>query len=479
MKISRKILIFLVLTFTCVPTFSMITASESKVATQVSKDFIQVAKKAIPAVVSIQVRAKEIDQSEPNLNQMQDPFSDFFQDDFFQHFFKPRFERRYQQTPSPQVGQASGFIVSADGYILTNNHVVKDAGQINVVLNDGKEFSAKVIGQDPNTDVAVIKIDAQDLPHLNLGNSDQIEVGQWVVAIGNPLGLQASLTVGVVSAKGRNNLDIARIEDFIQTDAAINRGNSGGPLLDLNGEVVGINTAIVSNMGSGGYMGIGFAIPSNMANHVMQELIDNGSVTRGFLGVVLQSIDQDLANAFELNKVEGALIAEVQKDSPASHAGVEQGDIVIQYNDHPVTNIASLRNAVALMKPGTKITLIVLRDGKTLTLPITIGNFPKGGLRNEESYNKLGFEVENLSTDIARNLGYVDETGVVVSKVKPGSAAAWAGIKKGALILSVNKINISSIEEFEEALEKTSEGKPVLMLIKQGDTIRYVSMKTG
>jgi serine protease Do len=458
------------------------------VSEQVSKDFTQVAKKAIPAVVSIQVKSKEaivdtrsggLGSGGLNENPYEDPFQDFFSDDFLEKFFGGGRRSRAQPQKKAILGQASGFIVSKDGYILTNNHVVKDAGGVQVTLNDGRDYDAKVVGQDPNTDLAVIKIEASDLPYLNLGNSDNLEVGQWVIAVGNPLGLQASLTVGVVSAKGRNNLDLVRIEDFIQTDAAINRGNSGGPLLNLEGEVVGINTAIISNMAYG-YMGIGFAIPSNMAINVMDQLIHDGTVTRGYLGVVLQAVDKDLAQAFGLEKVEGALIAEIQKEGPAAKAGLKQGDIIMRYNTTKVNNIGSLRNAIAMMKPGSKIALTVQRNGKIFDIPVELSQLPsQEKILAGDDRHKLGFEVENLTPESMSTLGLVNETGVVVSKVLPGSPAAWLGLKKGAVILSVNQNKITNTNEFWKLIAETSENKPILLLIKQGEATRWVSIKVG
>lgn len=453
-------------------------ATESSVSKQVSSDFTTVAKRAIPTVVAVRVKAPEQKLSPFQRDQRsgEDPF-DAFGDDFFRHFFGGPRQRQMAPQNQPFIGQASGFIISADGHILTNNHVVKNAGQISVMLNDGSEFDAEVVGQDPNTDIAVIKIDAKNLPHLSLGNSDNLEVGQWVVAIGNPLGLQASLTVGVVSAKGRNDLDIARIEDFIQTDAAINRGNSGGPLLNLDGEVVGINTAIASNMG--GYMGIGFAIPSNIAQQITNQLINNGEVTRGYLGVNLQSVNHNLAQAFGLEKAEGALIADVKKDSPAALAGLKQGDIVISYNHTKILNIATLRNAVAMMEPGSKVNLTILREGKQLNIPVEIASFPTSGELISGIETKLGFEVENITPEIAQNLGLLDEKGVIVSNVRPGSPSAWTGMKKGALIIEANKQKVSSTEEFFKVLSTTETGKPVLLLIKQDGQMRFLSMKVS
>lgn len=457
---------------------SLIVSQE--IAKQTAMDFTKAAKNAIPAVVSIKVKFNS-KQSGFFLNpwgSSEDDFSSPFGGDFFKHFFKiPKGEN------SEETGQASGFIVSADGYILTNSHVVKEANSISVILNDGREFSGTVVGQDPNTDVALIKIDAKDLSYLILENSDNLEVGQWAIAVGNPLGLQASLTVGVISAKGRNDLDLARIEDFIQTDAAINRGNSGGPLLDINGKVIGMNTAIVTNMGTGGYMGIGFAIPSNILRHVMEELLATGKVSRGFLGVMLQQMDQNLAKAFNLDKAEGALVTEVNKDSPAEKSGLKQGDIVLKYNKIPIVHVATLRNAVALMKPGERITLTVLRDGKTIEIPIEIGNFPGETSASTEietmeaKENIYGFSVQELTAEIANAIGLNgSEKGVVITKVNSGTPAAWAGLKKGTLILGINQIKISSMADYNQAMEATEKGKPLLLLVKQGEATRFVSL---
>lgn len=466
------ILAFLSLTFTGTPL--AISAKEDLPAKQVSQDFTKVAKEAIPAVVSLKVQYKP-NQGTTNWQSDSDNAPDVFGDDFLQNFFGGL----GLTTPQPEIGQASGFIVSPDGYILTNSHVVKDASEIIVTLNDGREFPAKVIGQDPNTDIAVVKINAKNLPHLKLGDSDDIEVGQWAIAIGNPFGLQATLTVGVISAKGRNNLDLTPLENFIQTDAAINKGNSGGPLLNMDGQVIGINTAIVSSL-STGYTGIGFAIPSNMAKVVMDQILTNGKVTRGYIGISLQQIDQGLAQAFNLEKTEGVLVVEVSKNSPAEKAGLRQGDIILKYNNHTVSNIAYLRNAISLTAPGTKIILGILRNGKALELPIEIGTFPaQQQVSATAADNHLGVAVENLTSEIASSMGIPNEKGVVISKIDQGSVAAWAGLKKGAIILAVNQKKVSNIEEFKTALKETPANKPVLFLIKQGDTMRFVSLKEG
>lgn len=351
-----------------------ICAKEAINAAQVSKDFTQAAKKAIPAVVSIKVEIKEEEQK--------DTFD--LQEDFLKRFFGlPKNEQ-----PKLEIGQGSGFLISQDGLILTNNHVVEIAKRITVQLNDEREFGAKIIGRDPSSDLAVIKIDANQLPFLKLGNSDDLEVGQWVIAIGNPMGLQATLTVGVVSAKGRANLDIARIEDFIQTDAAINRGNSGGPLLNLDAEVIGINTAIVSNA-AGGYMGIGFAIPSNLAKTILEQILSKGAISRGFIGVDLQPIDNDPDSVFSLKKIEGALVADVSKNSPAEKGGVKQGDLILKINGKTVETPGTLRNTIALMTPGTMIHLTIKRGSDTKELAFQIGEIPTESTPLEEANEAL------------------------------------------------------------------------------------------
>lgn len=439
---------------------------------EVGMDFRLAAKKTIPAVVSIKVQSKSRSVSEDS--QLED-FSDLFGSQLREFFNIPNRESRQQ----PSLGQASGVIVSPEGYILTNSHVVSDMDQIRIQLTDGREFNATLLGEDKSMDLALIKIDAQNLPFARLGDSDTLEVGQWVAAIGNPFGLQATLTAGIVSAKGRNNLDIVRYEDFIQTDASINRGNSGGPLISLNGEVVGINTAIATNTASS-YMGIGFAIPSNMARYVMNEILANGKVSHGFLGAGLQSIDYNLAQSFDLKKIEGALVASIVKGSSADKASLKVEDIILEYNHRPVENAAALRNAIYMMRPGAKVTFTILRQGQLMDVPVEIGEFSEEKEIASEPLpkNKLGIEVDNLNPEIAQTLGYTNEKGVIVTRVQPGSIAALAGLKKGALILSVNRKQIGNKEEFNAALRETSKGRPVLFQIKQGDQSVFLSLQT-
>lgn len=439
---------------------------------ETAADFRGVAKKAIPAVVSIKVQSKKRPSAFGTDHSFEDP-SDFFGNgDLWNFFGLPQRDSHSQ----PFAGQASGVIVNPNGYILTNSHVVHGMDQITIQLNEGREFPVKVLGDDPNSDLALIKIDAQNLPYLTLGNSDDLDVGQWVAAIGNPFGLQATLTVGVVSAKSRNNLDIARYEDFIQTDVAINRGNSGGPLVTLDGEVVGINTAIATTAAAG-YVGIGFSIPSNMAKNFMDEILSEGKITRGFLGVTLQSIDYNLAKAFGLKKVEGTLVANVAKNSAADRAGLQVEDIILRINDRPVENAATLRNAIYMMKPGTQAMLTVLRKEQVMQIPVTISEYSENTATVHSQKNSLGIEVSNLTPEIAQQMGYVQDQGVVVTRVNSASVAGLAGLKKGTLILSVNRQKVTNVDEFNRALAQSPQDRPILLQVKQGDLYLFISLQ--
>lgn len=437
---------------------------------QAPTDFRLAARKAIPAVVSIQVQANK---RSPFFGEDSNDTSDLFGTDLWQFFGIPR-------RSQPMVGEASGVIISPDGYILTNNHVVNKMDSILVRLNDGREYKAKVLGQDPNMDLALIKIEAQDLPYLKLADSRNLEVGEWVAAIGNPFSLRATLTVGVISAKGRNNLDIIPNEDFIQTDASINRGNSGGALVNLDGDLVGINTAIATTSAASN-MGIGFAIPSNMASYFIDEILANGKVSRGFLGIQPQSIDYNLAQALGLNKVQGALVASVVKGSAADNAKIKSGDVILEFNGRPVENAADLRNTAYMMKPGTKIVLKVLRQDQTFDVPIIVGDLSeekqvvKSSTRQQQ-YD-LGVEVSDLTPDLAQTLGYTEDKGIVVTKVKPNSFAALAGLKKGALIISVNRQPVENTEQFYAALRETPNDRPLLLHVKLGERSMFLSLK--
>lgn len=442
---------------------------------QMSKAFTNVAKRATPAVVFIKVQsAVERDDNEGAPFGYQNPF-DFFSDDFFHHFFGFSPKGQAQQRPV-QMSQGSGFLVTSDGYIITNAHVVKGAEKISVTLHNGKELDASLIGLDSHTDIAVVKVEGKELPCLPLGDSEVMEIGEWVVAIGSPFQLEATVTAGIISAKGRQNLRITDLEDFIQTDAAINPGNSGGPLLNLKGEVIGINTAIFSR--SGGYMGIGFAIPSGMARPIMHQIIDTGTVTRGFLGVSLQPVDKDLAEAFNLDRAEGALVADVLKGSPADRAGLKQGDIILEYNNTPVKTLGTFRNEIFLMHPGSQITLTVNRKGQVISLAVTLGTSSDEAVAQGESLSRFGIEVENITRELARQFNLPKgEEGIVITRIKPGSPAAEAGLRPGFVVLAVNHRKVTSIDEFNDAIGDTSKKGRLLLLVHQGNMTRFYSIK--
>ncbi len=456
--------------------------------TESSADFRGTAKVAMPAVVSIRVQSSKSHKAKNKAEKI-DPWGQYGDDDdeeedsvrdLWRRFFNAPF--REKEPSGISVGQASGFVVSSDGYIMTNNHVVEGRDEIKVTFNDGTEYTAKLIGTDSNTDLALIKIDAQNLPYLKFGDSDQLEVAQWIMSIGTPLGLQATVTLGVVSAKGRNNLDLARIEDFIQTDAPINQGNSGGPLLNVAGEVVGVNTAIASNMG--GYMGIGFSIPSNIAKNVMEQLISKGSVGRSFIGLELQQIDHDLASAFGLHRAEGAIVAQVVPGSPAEKGGIKQGDIILKFDGVPVKSVGAFRTSIALMPPGSKLKLQILRNEKPLEIALTTGDFANSAVGAvgvvQEKSNKvdmLGIVVTNLTPELSQKLNFQNETGVVITQVDPSSLGQFAGLRKGALIMAVNQNKVVSVDQFKKELNDADKNKPILLLVKEGNSVRFISLK--
>ena len=348
-----------------------------------------------------------------------------------------------------------------------------------VKLLDGREFTAETMGADPHSDVAVIKIEADNLPVLELGDSDAIEVGEWVVAIGNPFGLSHTLPVGVVSAKGRSSIGLADYENFIQTDAAINPGNSGGPLVNLDGEVVGMNTAIYSQ--SGGYMGIGFAIPINMANSIKNQLIETGSVVRGYLGISIQELTPELAKSFGMKDQKGILVAQVSKDSPAEKAGLKQGDVIVEFDGKSFDQTGAFRNDVALKKPGTKVKTVILRDGKRRALSLIIGKLPDeeaATTGDPHNLEKIGMAVQDITPELAHQFGLERNKGVVITNVSPNSVAALANVKPGGIILEVNRQPIENLTDFKKALAEVPEDNVVLLLIQEGTYARYVALKT-
>ena len=475
MRSGICLLVFSVLFFTLAPTRPA-SASELEALRQTSKAFSAVAKNAVPAVVFVKVE-KTIETGSTGAPgapfQYNDPF-DFFGDEFSERFFRgrrPRQPREYRQT-----GQGSGFIISDDGYILTNNHVVGEADTITVKTHDGREFGAELVGTDEKSDVAVIKIDGENLPTMPLGDSDSLETGEWVIAIGNPFGLAETLTFGIVSAKGRSAVGIADYEDFIQTDAAINPGNSGGPLINLDGEAIGINTAIFSR--TGGSVGIGFAIPINMAKSIKDQLVNEGKVTRGQLGVLISDLTNDVAEYFGLDSTRAVMVNQVLDGSPAQRAGLQAGDVILKIDGRDVNGMGQLRNSIASVAPGTTINLLVYREGKEKTLPVRIGELTDTSLQVGVSQlpKTLGLTVQDLTEETRRRYGLGRAQGVVVSSVSQDSEAFRKGIRPGTIILSVNQKEIRSVEEFNKALQESAESKKVLLHISEQGYSRFVAL---
>lgn len=415
-------------------------------AAALSKAFASVAKRIQPAVVNIKVERRML------VGDFNNPF------DLFSDFFRERFNDRFPQRHQTQVGQGSGVIIDTQGYILTNNHVVGDADAIRVVLHDGREVPAELIGTDPDSDVAVIKIETDNLIAAPVGDSDMVEVGEFVLAIGNPFGLASTVTSGIVSARGRSGMGIVEIEDFIQTDAAINPGNSGGPLVNLNGEVIGINTAIFSR--SGGYQGIGFAIPANMAKNIMQSLIAHKKVTTSYLGVETQPLTQELAQHFGLQTTRGALIRSVAKDSPGEKAGLRRGDIVVRWGRREIIDDQQLRNLVTVTAPDEAVDVEVIREGNSVHLKVTLIASPDEILvegKGDRFVQSLGITIAVLSPTVREQIGYEPEAeGVLVTDVVRGSPAAGLGLVPGSLILSVDGRDVRTPQELRSAFGATA-----------------------
>ncbi|HOU32509.1 MAG TPA: DegQ family serine endoprotease [Synergistaceae bacterium] len=423
---------------------------------------VKIAREAFPAVVNI--------DTEKMVTRTPFPFGD---DPFFREFFGDQ-GRRFSDIV-PMRGAGSGFLVTADGYILTNNHVVAEADKITVTLASGKEYPAKLVGRDPTFDLAVVKIDAKDLPVLSLGDSDKLEVGEWVAAIGNPFGLEHTITVGVISAKNRNiRAKDVNFQGFLQTDAAINPGNSGGPLLDLSGKVVGINTAIIPYA-----QGIGFAIPVNMAKQVMDDLVNFGKVRRGWLGIYLQPVTEEVAEAYGLKNTDGALVSDVQGDSPALRAGLQRGDVIVEIDGTSLKNYQDLSFAVRKHLAGDEVTLTVMRRGERKEIKVRLGELP-GQVTGESPEGnaveeKLGLAVAPV--DGARrtkyNLG--DHKGMVVTEVKRGTPAERLGIREGDLVLEANGVPVPDEAAWNKALGKAHKGV-VLLILRDGRTF-FISLR--
>jgi len=398
------------------------------------------------------------------------PFDRYFGDEFFERFFGDSPRREYKQQ-----SLGSGFIISSDGYIFTNNHVIEQADKILVKLSDGREYEAKVIGKDAKTDIALIKIKAGDnLPVAEIGDSDKLRVGDWVVAIGNPFGLEQTVTAGIVSAKGRV-IGAGPYDNFIQTDASINPGNSGGPLFNMEGRVIGINTAIVAQG-----QGIGFAIPIAMAKNILPDLKAKGKVTRGWMGVSVQDITEDMARSLQLKDRRGAIISEVFKGDPADMAGLRPGDVVTAINGKKIKDTHELLLLIASFHVGDRVSISVIRDGREMSFQVTVAerrDRPEIAQSSREGYEQYGLSVGEITPEVARYLGMTKKTGVIVVRVQPGSPADEVGIQPQDVILQVNKVKIASIKDYlREAGKKTAKGS-IMLLIKRGQHTFFVALR--
>jgi len=397
-----------------------------------------------------------------------DPFDDFFKD-----FFGDNPQREFKRK-----GLGSGFIFSEDGYIITNNHVVEQATDIKVILQNGDSYDAEIIGTDPKSDLALLKIKPKTkLPAVRFGNSDRLEIGDWVLAIGNPFGLGHTVTVGIISAKGRS-LGLGSYDDFLQTDAAINPGNSGGPLFNFNGEVIGVNSAIIA-----GGQGIGFAIPINMTKNVVSQLRNGGKVVRGWIGVYVQRVTPEIAESLDLDDDGGALVADITAGGPADKAGVKRGDIIVEVNGNKIDEMPELPKIVASYAPGTKTRLKVIRNGKEKVLNLKLEELPDQVAQNSiqspknEVEQNLGLIVQEITPEVKRKLDIEHSSGVVITDVRGNSLASEAGLLRGDVILEINKKQIATLDNYRKAVDSVKEGQNILFLVKRGSNTIYVALK--
>ena len=442
----------------------------------ISRAFIAVSKEVVPSVVTI------------TSNKVMRPagFSGHGRDrdmsEFFRFFGMPDIGNRPErENEVMQRALGSGVIVSDDGYIVTNTHVVSDAREISVLLEDGSEYNAEVIGADSKTDIAVIKIDADGLPAIRMGDSDDLEVGEWVIAVGSPFSqyLEHSVTAGIVSAKSRNTVGLADYEDFIQTDAAINPGNSGGALVNLDGELIGINAAIASR--SGGSQGVGFAIPINMVRRIQESLMETGHVTRGWIGIGIQSVSREIREALDLPDRNGVLISSIVDDSPADDANLRRQDVIVSLNKRKVESMRGFRNKIASMPPGTEVEIGILRKGREKDIRITLGTLPDDEqpvARAEEiGRERLGIEVARINRELRRNFELGNRDGVVITGVDRRSPAATGGLRAGDVIIEINQEEIADVRDCNTALDGVNEGEVALFLVERGGNTLFIAIR--
>ncbi len=423
-------------------------------------DFSAVANKVSPAVVSISSEKVEKRQ----VIGLDSPF-----DDFWDRFFDMPRDREQEYR---SYARGTGFFISADGYIITNNHLVENAIKVEVTSHKEETYQAKIVGTDPETDLALLKVNEKNIPYVELGDSDKTQVGEWVLAIGNPLGLTHTVTAGIVSAKGRIFQDLEQqqpYQDFIQTDAAINRGNSGGPLINLEGKVVGINSIIWSP--SGGNIGIGFAISSNLTKSIIEKLKENGRVIRGYLGVGVYAITEDFVKLLNLESKKGALVNTVDPDSPADKAGLKRYDVIVEIDGKPIKDGDDLQFKVAEIKPGTKVDLAIIRDGKQKTIPVKIIE-RESSVETEptsSSGKDIGLKVQEMTPNIAKRYGYQTEEGLIITEVERYSEADRKGLQTGDIILEINRQGVNEIDDLEKILKRLKSGDPLLLLVRRED----------
>ena len=477
-------LLFVLPLIDALPAFGQ-TDSRVESLREIGKVFAEIAEKSRPAVVQVVTEKSATSKTSeiPRWPFVQ-PYPRYFggpshrDEDSYYYFFRPQDPPlRLPQPKSYQRSEGSGFIVSKAGHILTTGHVVEGAKTIKVKLADRREFDAKIVGADSETDIAVLKIEADNLPFLELGDSDALAVGDWVVAVSSQFALGHPFSGGMVTAKGRSGLGLATYEGFIQTDAAITVGDGGGPLLNLDGKVVGINVAITDKDRGGR---VSFAIPINTAKFVYEQLIEHGMIERGFLGVSIQDVSPDMAKALGLKDAGGAVVSQVVEDSAAEKAGIKVDDVIVEFNGQPLQSAGQLRARVGILKPGTQIEIVVLRDGKRVTFAVTLGK--RSPLRGAvpagpDVLQGLGFTVQDLTPDLAEHLGYKGETGVVVAKVQAGSEADRQGITAGTLILQVNRRPVKNTRDFNRAVEQGSKKDGVLLLVKDKHYTRLVLLQ--